>query len=327
MNVVASAYRHQVLADTVPRELRPLAFLVDAKRSGVFGGLITIVGVDGGSPKPVGTHLAVLSDGRHMGYVSGGCVEPAIATEIAPLLAEPKDQIIRFGKGSCYMDIRFPCGGGADLLVHMNPAPQMLQDALDRVARREPFAIAFNPRESTSTMVAPGGPTGWRDDVFVRRYLPRTRLVLAGRGPDFEVMARVAASAEFELSLVTPDEGSASALGDLDATIELLGSATESPRTSFDPWTATVTLFHEHEWEHTVLARAAAGPGFYVGAMGSQRTHQARRERLATLGLTPYDVERVRGPIGLVARTKEPGSLALSVLAEIAAARAELERS
>ncbi len=174
--------------------------------------------------------------------------------------------------------------------------------------------------------VAAGKPTGWHEGVFLRRYLPRTRLLLVGRGPDFEVMARVAAAAESDLVLVTPDEGSASALADLRAPIKMMNSPTQPLDLPIDPWTATVLLFHEHEWESAVLARAAAGPGFYIGALGSVRTHRLRRERLAAAGVPQDRIDRIRGPIGLVERARDPGTLALSVLAEVSAARAQLDR-
>jgi xanthine dehydrogenase accessory factor len=270
--------------------------------------------------------MAVLADGRHLGHISGGCVEPAIAAEVAPMVAAGIDRIIRFGKGSCYLDIRFPCGGGVDLLVHTRPSVDMLLEALVRSDRREPFAIAFEPSSSRSEIIGGVSATGWREGRFLRRHLPRTRLVLAGRGPDFEVTARVAAAAEMELCLVTPDASAMERLADLDVSIELVQSPTQPLRISIDPWTAVVLLFHEREWEGPLLAHAAAGRCFYVGALGSRETHRRRREHLASMGLAGEVIDRIRGPIGLVDRAREPGVLALSVLAEVAETRAALDR-
>jgi xanthine dehydrogenase accessory factor len=94
-----------------------------------------------------------------------------------------------------------------------------------------------------------------------------------------------------------------------------------------DKWTATVLLFHEHEWEGAILARAAAAEGFYVGALGSTRTHQLRCQRLAGMGVSTERIERIRGPIGMINRAREPGILALSVLAEIATVRSAFDGS
>ncbi len=303
------------------------AFLARAKALGMPGALISISAIDGGAPRELGAHMAVLADGRHLGYISGGCVESAIAAEVAPTISAGTDQIIRFGKGSCYIDIRFPCGGGVDLLVHVAPAAELLDQALARFARREAFAIGFDPANSRATIGEAAGPTHWRDGVFVRRYLPRTKLLIAGRGPDLEVLARVAAAAGYDLAIATPDETTALAVAGLGAPVELLKTPGQPSDLPIDPWTATVLLFHEHEWEHAILARAAAADGFYVGALGSVRTHGARRGRLAAMGVPAVQLDRIRGPIGLVDRAREPGVLAVSILAEIAAARAALDRA
>jgi xanthine dehydrogenase accessory factor len=309
------------------RELAPFVFLARAQALGIPGALVTLSAIDGGAPKALGTHMAVLADIRHLGHVSGGCVEPAIAAEFAPLIAAGKDQTFRFGRGSRFIDIRFPCGGGVDLLLHAQPSPALLAEAITRFERRDAFAIAFDPRHSKAEITDNPAPTGWHDGVFIRRYQPRTRLLLVGRGPEFEVMARVSAAAEFDLRLATPDESSAQALAGLDVPIELLTTPTQMFELPIDPWTATVLLFHEHEWENAILARAAVVDGFYVGALGSVKTHGLRRTRLAAMGLPQAAIDRIRGPIGLIDRARDPGMLALSVLSEISATRAQLDRA
>ena len=314
-----------VAAAHLSRDAAPFAFLVAARAQGIRGALVSISAIDGGAPKPLGAHMAVLEDGRWIGHVSGGCVEAAIAAEVVPVIARQADEIIRFGKGSCFIDIRFPCGGGVDLLIHTQPEG-ILDAALGHFARREAFAIAFDPATSSSRIVDAGPETGWSDGVFVRRYLPRTKLLAIGRGPDLEVIARVAQAAEFELAFATPDEGTAAALATLGAPITLLKTPGQAIDLPIDRWTATVLLFHEHEWENAILARAAAADGFYLGALGSVRTHRERCERLRGMGVPEANIAKIKGPIGLIDRAREPGMLALSVLAEIGAARAILDR-
>jgi xanthine dehydrogenase accessory factor len=315
-----------VLAAT-DREAAPLAFLLEAARQGIAGAVVTISRIEGGAPKALGTQMAVLADGRHVGHVSGGCVEPAIAAEVVPVIAEGRDRTLRFGTGSPYLDIRFPCGGGVDLLVHAAPQLGMLEEAVARLARRVPFSILFDPATSSSRLADDLSPTAWSGTTFRRRYLPRTRLLLVGRGPELEVLARVAAASELDLVLGTPDESSASALAGLGAPITLLAMPDQVWDLPIDRWTATVLVFHEHEWEDAILSRAAAAVGFYVGALGSLKTHRLRRERLAANGVPDEQLARIRGPIGVIDRAREPGVLAVSVLAEIAAARAERDRT
>ena len=311
----------------VSRDAAPFAFLKQARSQGIRGALVSISAIDGGAPKPLGAHMAVLEDGQHIGHVSGGCVEAAIAAEVVPIIAGGADEIVRFGKGSSFIDIRFPCGGGVDLLIHVRPDEALLDDALARFARRDAFSIAFDPATSSGRIVDTTRETGWADGLFLRRYLPRTRLLAIGRGPDLEVIARVAAAAELDLAFATPDEDTAAALAALGAPITLLKTPGQGIELSIDRWTATVLLFHEHEWENAILARAAAAGGFYLGALGSVRTHRERCERLRAMGVAEEHIARIRGPIGLIDRAREPGVLALSVLAEITAARAALDRA
>ena len=313
------------MAAGLSREAAPFAFLREGRSQGLRGALISISGIDGGAPKPLGAHMAVLEDGRWIGHVSGGCVEAAIAAEVVPVIARQADETIRFGKGSCFIDIRFPCGGGVDLLVHTRPGDALLDAALDHFARREAFGIAFDPATSSSRIVE-AATTGWSDGVFLRRYLPRSKLLAIGRGPDLEVIARVAQAAELDLAFATPDEATAAALASLGAPVTMLSTPGQSIDLPIDKWTATVLLFHEHEWENAILARAAAADGFYLGALGSVRTHRERCERLRAIGVPEAHIARIKGPIGLIDRAREPGMLALSVLAEIGAARAVLDR-
>jgi xanthine dehydrogenase accessory factor len=315
------------IAVGLSRDAAPFAFLKQARQQGIRGALVSISAIDGGAPKPLGAHMAVLGDGRYIGHVSGGCVEAAIAAEVVPIIARGSDEIVRFGKGSCFIDIRFPCGGGVDLLIHVRPEEALLDDALARFARRQAFAIAFDPAHSSSRILDTTGDTGWTDGVFLRRYLPRTKLLAIGRGPDLEVIARVAAAAELDLAFATPDEGTAAALAATGAPITLLKTPGQGIDLPIDRWTATVLLFHEHEWENAILARAAAMDGFYLGALGSVRTHRERCERLRAMGVSKEHIARIKGPIGLIDRAREPGMLALSVLAEITAARAALDRA
>lgn len=305
----------------VDRDLAPFLLLQDAQAAGIRGALVTICQINGGAPKPLGTQMAVLEDGRFVGHVSGGCVEPAIAAEVAPLIAGGRDQVLTFGKGSCFIDIRFPCGGGVDLLVHTAPQPAMVEDAIARMRRRESFSMSFGLKESRGHIGGDTGSTGWSGDVFVRTFRPRTKLLLIGRGPDMEVLARVAMAAEYDLALATPDEMTAMSLARLGLPVERLKTPGDPFPLPIDRWTATVLMFHEHEWEGAILSRAVAADGFYVGALGSIRTHTMRRERLAGMGVPAALIDRIRGPIGLVDRAKDPGTLAISVLAEVAAAR------
>ncbi|PRX09574.1 UNVERIFIED_ORG: xanthine dehydrogenase accessory factor [Martelella mediterranea] len=306
-------------------ETAPFRWLLREFSEGRRGALLTVTEVNGGAPRPAGSHMAVVSGERFHGYLSGGCVEPAIAHEVEAVIAGGQDRVLRFGRGSPFFDIRFPCGGGIDVLVHTGLTAPLIEDALDRFACRSPFSLAFTPGESRSAIVEPSVPTGFHGDVFHRRYLPVTRLILAGRGPELETTARLGVAAGYEIVVMTPDAETGHRLSDLRIDLRILASPRDIPQWPADAWTATVLLFHEREWEDPILSAALSGPGFYVGALGSERTHAARRDRLLEAGHDAETVDRISGPIGIIPHAREPQTLALSVLGEIVIRRREFD--
>lgn len=311
-----------------PRDLEaaPLSFLLDHGRAGTRGALVTICQVDGGAPRPVGAQMAVLSDGRFEGQISGGCVEPAIAAEVQAVIATGRDAILNFGKGSGMVDIQFPCGGGVAVLVHVSPDLDVLEAALALIEERRTFVLEQQSAPARTAIHADSdAPTGWEETVFRRRFRPRTRLLLVGRGHELETTARAALAAGYEIKGASPDAASLAALGAMGIPATALTVPNQPWDLPVDRFTATVLLFHDHDWESTILARAVAMDGFYVGALGSHRTHRLRCMRLEAMGVSHDQIARIRGPIGLIDHARDPGTLALSVLAEVAAERAQVD--
>ena len=94
-------------------------------------------------------------------------------------------------------------------------------------------------------------------------------------------------------------------------------SRTALPELVGDPWTAFVFLFHDHDWEEQLLPHALAQDGFYHGAVGSARTHRARLAGLRASGMPQASIGTLRGGIGLIPATRDPATLALSILGEL----------
>lgn len=307
-------------------EAAPFAWLLEEADEGRPGALLTIAAVHGGAPRPVGAQMAVSIGARFEGFLSGGCVEQAIAREVEAIIDRGRDATLRFGMGSPFFDIRFPCGGGIDVLVHVAPTADLLEEVLYRMARRQPFSLAFEPSAGRCTILDAVRTTGWSGDVFRRSYLPGTRLCLAGRGPELEAVVGLGAALNYEMLVATPDVDTAGRLTHLPAQVRHLSSPSDVVAVPDDPWTATVLLFHEREWEEPILAAALNGTGFYIGALGSERTHALRCERLLQKGHAAAAVDRITGPIGMIPAARDPETLALSVLAEIAVRRREADQ-
>jgi xanthine dehydrogenase accessory factor len=306
-------------------ETAPFLWLLREHDEGRSGALLTITGADGGSPRPVGTHMAVVDGTRFAGYLSGGCVEPAVAVEVEALLTKGGSRKLRFGQGSPFFDIRFPCGGGIDVLVTPKLAIEVIEDVLCRLAERQAFTLALSTETDGASVMDGARPLGWSGESFHRPYLPVTRLCLAGRGPELEAVARLGAASGYDLEVATPDAETAQRVASFASRLRHLHHPSDLLDLEDDPWTATVLLFHEREWEEPILKRALAGPGFYVGALGSRRTHAARVERLLRSGCSQSQVDRIAGPIGIIPQARDPSTLALSLLGEIALRRRQAD--
>jgi xanthine dehydrogenase accessory factor len=280
----------------------PLRAALAWARAGEPFALVTIVGVEGASPRPLGAQMAVTASGDWVGYISGGCLESAVAREAQAALAAGESRVERYGRGSRYFDIVLPCGSGIDLLIDVAPDLAALAKTADALDRREP---------ATLTLTLPDGAR------FERRYVPALKIIAAGRGPAVAALLDLAAAMGLKTAALSPDESVAALARGRWEEARALTHPEDIVDLGGDAYSAVVLLFHDHHWETELLTSALKGDCFYIGAMGSRATHAQRVVRLAERGLDDDEIGRVRGPIGLFPGARRPGDLALSVLAEI----------
>ncbi len=296
-------------------------FLARKATGGVRTALVTITGVSGSSVRNPGAHLAVAEDGSWHGSLSGGCIEAAVVADAIAAIASGAPREIRFGAGSPYLDIRLPCGGWVDVLINPLADPAPITRVATLLATRQPALLSLPLPSSSGTIVAEAAAATWRTqrapDRFTVAHLPRLALVVVGHGASVEALIALAATANAEVSAMTPDRTIADCLAAGGVAARLLRSPDDQVDLSADPWTAIAFLFHDHEWEVPLIARALGGQAFYVGAMGSRAAQQHRAEALAAAGLTTDMIARLRAPIGLIPSSRDPQTLALSTLAEI----------
>lgn len=291
-------------------DLDVLAFAEAELAAGRPAALITIVGLDGPFSRPLGAQLAVAGDRRFAGSISGGCLEQALTEEAQVAMREGTNRVLRYGRGSPYLDVRLPCGGGIDLHVDASPDRALLQRAIELGRARKAFTLTFDPASPRSTLRLAD------DGEFVRRYEPRLRIVLAGRGWEIVAMSQMAQTANVELVVASQEPATLEFCKPYADQLVRLTTPAATPKLPLDSHTAVACLFHEHEWEAPLLLDALRSPAFYVGALGSRQTHQRRIETLREIGAGPEDIARLTGPIGLFV-SHDPRSLAVSALAEI----------
>lgn len=246
--------------------------------------LCTIVRIDGSFSRRLGAQLAVAPDGTTVGSLSDGCLERELAT-VARESAGAEARTLRYGQGSPFIDFRLPCGSGLDILVDPAPDPAAVAATVAALDRRE-----------SAELLLPDAPEGM---LRRRAYLPALEIAIHGTGPEAAMLRQLARALGIAcVATITPDK--------------------------LDRWTAAVVLLHDHEEEPDILRAALASPAFYIGAMGGALAREQRQARLAAEGMAAAQIARVRSPIGLIGHAREPGMLALSVLAEIAGAYDEL---
>ncbi|HEY7147997.1 MAG TPA: XdhC/CoxI family protein [Gaiellaceae bacterium] len=245
--------------------------------------LATVVATRFSAPRPVGSRLAVSERGELAGSVSGGCVESEVAEVAREVLASGEATTLTYGiTDEQAGTVGLPCGGEIDVSI------ERIELAGFELLEQEPYRLlVFGAVDIAESLCRLANELGWHTVVSD----PRARFATRDR----------IASAD-ELLVEWPE--------DVLARVEL------------DERTAIVVLTHEERFDVPALVGALRSDAFYVGAIGSRRTQESRRERLVEEGLTDDDLERISGPTGLDVGAETPAETAVSILAEILAVRA-----
>lgn len=294
-------------------------------RSGQRVVLVTLTGFEISTPRATGSLMVVCEDGRSHGSLSSGCVEQAIVAEALDALQAGHGHRRRYGVGSPFLDIRLPCGGGMDLLFTPLDDPSVVEAALGALQDRRAVGLCLGAGAASLRQAGPD-KAGWQDEDFIIPLIPALRLLVFGQGEELLALARLAHGYGTQVAAFSPQDSDVQALAGLGAATVRLESLQRIPPIPSDGWSAIIFLFHERDWEEALLAATLSAPAFYHGAVGSARTHASRLRRLQQQGVSAGAIERLRGGIGLIPATRDPATLALSILAEVAGAYAALPR-
>lgn len=293
-----------------------LPTLLAWRQAGHAAALATLVFVDGSAPRPRGSQMAIRADGLAVGNLTGGCAEAAVIEEARARLAAGSNRLLRYGKGSPYMDIRLPCGSGIDVFFDVTLPLADLAHIVDANAARQPATLVFD-LEQLRAHAVPGDSPVEAPGRWSRRCEPTPRILAVGKGPLVPLIAQLGTAAEFEV-LVWSSEAETLAMAQPWAREAHALTTPDAFRCGpLDRWTAFLSLFHEHEWDPPVLREALASACFYIGALGSRRTAEARRQTLADLGVAASSIARIHGPVGLDLGARSPPEIALAILGQI----------
>lgn len=296
-----------------------LQFLINAAANGERAAIVTLTDIVGRSSRSTGTQMAVSETGAFVGSFSGGCVEAAVVGEAKRVIGSGVAETLRLGDGSPFIDIKLPCGGGIDLLIAAAPPVELLETANRLLADRMPVTLTL--RREGSVAVRPSKEndrTGWAGEAFNVVHHPDLRLMIVGHGEEPRALASMATAYGALVTVLTPDTTLIDTMDRAAVDARLLKTPNQTADLQSDHYTAIVFLFHDHDWEQALLEQALSQDAFFIGAMGSRATHRARVEGLYLRGVSREGIGRLVGPIGLVPATRDPETLALSALAQIA---------
>jgi len=241
--------------------------------------MLTLVNIEGNAPYPVGSQMLVRNDGEFCGQITGGCAETALVQQALTAISKSENTTERYGLNSRYFDIQLPCGSGLDIEFDVATSLQDYVEIAEHLEQRQAITKSR-----------------------VKTYYPNPRILLFGQGPIMPSLMELATQSGFDVMCFDHHESYAHPISDY-----------------CDQFTALVSLFHEHELEIDILASALTTDLFYIGALGSKRTHVARLKSLSEKGVDEASLNKIHGPVGFDLGATTPSQIAVSVLAQVIA--------
>ncbi|AVS66110.1 hypothetical protein C8245_10885 [Paracidovorax avenae] len=302
-------------------------------QAGVPAWLVTVARTWGSSPRPPGSLMAMNARGDVAGSVSGGCIEDDLVRRVqqqATARAQAEGaaalpEVLRYGISADEAH-RFglPCGGTVELVMEPLRERSRLPELMEVCARR---------RCVERTLHLATGEVGLRDraqaaapvldaDRFVACFAPVARLVVIGAGDTAYYACQMAVNVGFDIVLCDPrlEQAPAWAQGRIAFTRDMPDDVVLALRD--DDRTAVLALSHDPRLDDLALIEALRSQAFYVGAIGSRNNSMRRRERLQRhFGLSDAEMDRLHGPAGLFIGSRTPAEIALSMVAEVVAAK------
>lgn len=294
----------------------------DWLRAGHQAVLVTVAQTWGSSPRPPGSIMALRDDGHVAGSVSGGCVEDDLIVQVReqgiPRQAGvvsygvDQDQARRFG---------IPCGGTLRLVQEPLSTPEMLDDLLESLAQGQLIrrTLQFSDGSVALDKAQAGQDLELTETQFTAIFGPRYRVLLIGAGQLSTLLAQIALSLDFAVTVCDPREEYYDEWAVAGA--ELVRTMPDDTVLAMKPdeRTAIIALTHDPKLDDMALMEALNTPAFYVAALGSKLNNDRRRERLLAFDLTAQQIERLYGPAGLFIGSKTPAEIAVSIAAQMVA--------
>lgn len=287
--------------------------------------LVTVVKTWGSSPRPEGAMLAVRDDGLVVGSVSGGCIEDDIVDRTRRLgMTQAAVEVVTYGV-SADEARRFglPCGGTIQLVAEPLTKASGMRALLREIEAGHLVARKLDVLTGEATLHPARASDGLVFDghTLTTVHGPRYRMLVIGASQLSKYLASIAVGLDYQVTICDPREEYTETWDIPGVTLVRTMPDDTVVAMQLDERCAVVALTHDPKLDDLALMEALKSPAFYVGALGSRANNAKRRVRLLEFDVTPEEIERLHGPIGLYIGSRTPPEIAISILAQITAVK------
>ena len=299
--------------------------------SGTGAAVATVIRTWGSAPRPVGSQLAVSGEGDIIGSVSGGCVEGAVIIEALNTLKTGRNVILEYGvSDEDAFAVGLACGGNIQILVEpvgFGLSESIVADLVCRCQRREPVAYSIDIKSGVNKVITLGindgkknvgtHTSGFYGAEFLVIYEKPLRMAVIGGVHIAQPLVSIARMSGFAVVVIDPRSTFLNAIR--FPNVELSNLWPDEALKAFKPdsRTAIITLSHDPKIDDLGLIEALNSNCFYIGCLGSKKTHSKRLDRLSKIVNSDVCLSRLHGPIGLNIQSRTPTEIAISIMAEV----------
>ena len=303
--------------------------------------IATVISTWGSSPRPVGSQMLVTSDNEIIGSVSGGCIENSVIHELIEIINGALPKVMHFGVGDeKAWEVGLTCGGEISVYIEDDKSiGKLFSKMISAIKSREEFAILKNIKSHENFLYFQAKnkicgvhknnlvknfrfqdlEKGISKDKqwFVNSYLPKTKIVIVGAVHITQYLENLCNICGFSVDIIDPRETFATKKRFKIGKLINLWPDEYFQKNTIDTNTAIVTLTHDPKLDDPAINNALNSSAFYIGCLGSRKTHSSRIDRLKKRGFTQKEIERINGPVGLNILAKKPSEIAISIIAQI----------
>lgn len=287
--------------------------------------LATVTRTWGSSPRPVGSMLALREDGLVRGSVSGGCIEDDLIYQISHGQLElTAPRFVSYGVGANEArQFGLPCGGTLQLVLEPVSDTEWIDTVLKQSTGGCRMARELDLGTGDIRLRSADKDEAFRlvGNVLVAVHGPRYRMLIIGAGDLSTFLAQISMKLDYDVTICDPRLEYTEGLN-IDG-VSVVDAMPDDAVVDMRPdcHTAIITLTHDPKLDDLALMEALRSDAFYIGAIGSRKNNEDRRERLKLFDVRAEELERLRGPVGIYIGSKTPFEIAVSIVAELTAVK------